>query len=379
MSRGTVAVIGAAETTGLGEIPDLSALGLHTDAALNALDDCGLAPSDIDGMACAGASPVEVAHQLGITPTWLDGTSVGGCSYMLHVRHAVAALEAGMCTTVLITHGESGRSRIGAGGGRRSVQTDQFQTPYGVWGPASLFTVPALRWMRTHRITEEELAAVAVVQREWAQANNRAWKRDPVTVDQVLDSKMIAWPFRKDMCCVVTDGGGALVLTRAERAADAPTPPVFVLGTGESSEALLVSQMEDFTSSRAFRVSGELAFAEAGLGPGDVDHLMAYDAFAHTPLYALEALGFTAPGESARFVAEGNTGPGGGLPMNTNGGGLSYTHTGMYGMFALQESVRQVRGTAPAQVEGVQVSVAHGVGGMFAAAGTIVLGGPTTV
>jgi acetyl-CoA acetyltransferase len=171
----------------------------------------------------------------------------------------------------------------------------------------------------------------------------------------------------------VTDGGGALVVVSAERARDMSDRPVYVLGTGESSETPMISQMEDFTTSKAFRVSSEKAFAEAQISHDDVDHLMVYDAFAHLPIYGLEALGFVKPGEAGAFIEEGNTAPGGKLPMNTNGGGLSYTHTGMYGMFALQESVRQVRGIAPAQVPGVRVSVAQGVGGMFAAAGTVVM------
>jgi len=372
--RGTVAIVGAAETTELGTIPTLTPLGLHVDAALNALADCGLTPADVDGVACAGVSPVEVSFSLGITPTWVDGTMVGGCSFLLHVRHAVAALDAGLCTTVLITHGESGRSRVGGWGGRAMPWFEQFALPFGVQGPPTMFTLPALRWMRTYGITEEQLASVAVVQREWAGMQPRALRREPTTVDEVLASKMIAWPFRRDLCCLVTDGGGALVLTRAERATDLPKPPVYVRGTGESVETPLVQNMEDLTSSRAFRVSAQRALAEADISVADIDHLMAYDAFAHTPLYALEALGVVGPGESAAFVAEGHTAPGGRLPMNTNGGGLSYTHTGMYGMFALQESVRQVRGESAAQVDGVDISVAHGVGGMFAASGTIVLG-----
>ena len=189
----------------------------------------------------------------------------------------------------------------------------------------------------------------------------------------VLNSKMIAYPFRILQCCLVTDGGGALILTSADRAKDFPTKPVYILGTGESVETPMISQMEDFGSSRAFRVAGKRAFETAGIKHADVDHLMIYDAFAHLPLYGLEDLGFVGRGESGPFIAERNTAPGGKLPMNTSGGGLSYTHTGMYGMFALQESVRQVRGTAPAQVPGVEVSVCHGVGGMFAASGTIVM------
>jgi acetyl-CoA acetyltransferase len=214
---------------------------------------------------------------------------------------------------------------------------------------------------------------VAVVQREWAGRNPRASFRDPITVEDVLNSRMIAYPFHLLECCLVTDGGGALILTSADRAKDFPTKPVYILGTGESVETPLISQMEDFTSSKAFVVSGKKAFAEAGISHDDVDHLMIYDAFAHLPFYGLEDLGFVGRGEAPAFIWEGNTREGGKLPLNTNGGGLSYMHSGMYGMYALQESVRQMRGVAPAQVKGAKVSIAHGVGGMFAASGTIIM------
>jgi acetyl-CoA acetyltransferase len=376
MKRNSVAVVGAAETTEMGRIPNVSVIGLHADAALNALKDAGLKPTDIDGVATAGASPVELAHYLGITPTYADGTSVGGCSFMLHVRHAAAAINEGLCNTVLITHGESGRSRVGAGGrfggGGGSSLSGQFEAPYGPVGPPSMFTIPVLRYMKTNGVTEQDLAMVAVVQREWAALNPRASFKEPITVDDVLDSRMIAWPFRMLMCCLVTDGGGALILTSAERAKDFPQKPVYILGTGESVETPMVSQMEDFNSSKAFRVSGKKAFDEAGIKHSDVDHLMIYDAFAHLPLYGLEDLGFCKPGEAAAFIGERNTAIGGKLPLNTNGGGLSYMHSGMYGMYALQESVRQLRGMAPAQVPGAKVSVSLGVGGMFGAAGAIV-------
>ena len=376
MKRNSVAVVGAAETTQMGRIPDVSVIGLHADAALNALEDAGLRPSDIDGVATAGASPVELAHYLGITPTYADGTSVGGCSFMLHVRHAAAAINEGLCNTVLITHGESGRSRVGAGGrfggGGASSLSGQFEAPYGPVGPPSMFTIPVLRYMKTNNVTEEDLAMVAVIQREWAAMNPRASMKDPITVDDVLNSRMIAWPFRMLMCCLVTDGGGALILTSAGRAKDFPQKPVYILGTGESVETPMVSQMNDFNFSTAFRVSGKKAFDEAGISHADVDHLMIYDAFAHLPLYGLEDLGFCKPGEAKDFINERNTAPGGKLPLNTNGGGLSYMHSGMYGMYAMQESVRQLRGIAPAQVPNAKISIAHGVGGMFAASGTIV-------
>jgi acetyl-CoA acetyltransferase len=376
MRRNAVAVVGAAETTELGVIPNMSQIQLHADAALNAMADCGLRPQDIDGIATAGETPVQLAHYLGITPTWVDGTSVGGCSFMIHVRHAAAAIEAGLAKTILITHGESGKSRVG--NPPRSVHAQslngQFEQPYGPMGPPSMFTIPVLRYMKTYGVTEEQIAQVSVVQREWAGKNPRATFKTPITTDDVLNSRMIAYPFRLLMCCLVTDGGGALILTSAERAKDFKTKPVYILGTGESAETTMVSQMEDFTSSRAFRVAGPTAFRQAGIAPStrDVDHLMIYDAFAHLPIYGLEDLGFLPRGEAAAFIAGRNTAPGGILPLNTNGGGLSFMHSGMYGMYALQESVRQMRGTAAAQVPDAKISVCHGVGGMFAASGTII-------
>ena len=371
----TVAIVGAAETTELGKIPHLSQIQLHADAALNTLADAGLAAKDIDGVATAGESPVSIAHYLGIAPRWVDGSSVGGCSFMLHVRHAVAAIEAGYADTVLVTHGESGRSGVGrgGGGGGRASLPAQFEMPYGPMGPTTMFTIGVLRYMKQYGMTHEQLAMVAVAQREWAGMNPRASYRDPITVQDVLDSRLIAYPFHLLECCLVTDGGGALILVSAERAKDFPNKPVYVVGSGESVETPMVSQMKDLTSSQAFRIAGSEAFRSAGIGHGDVDHLMVYDAFAHLPIWGLEDLGFCERGEAAAFIAEGNTRPGGKLPLNTNGGGLSYMHSGMYGMYALQESVRQMRGTAPAQVEDAEISVCLGVGGMFAASGCIVM------
>ncbi len=374
LKQNEIAVVGAAETTRLGVIPDMSNIMLHADCAINAMRDAGLKPSDIDGIACAGESPTNMAHYLGLTPKWVDGTAVGGCSFMIHVRHAAAAISAGLCTTVLITHGESGKSQIGlnrAPAGRSSLM-GQFEMPYGVYGPPSMFTIPVMRYLKETGTTIEQVANVASIQREWSAQNPRAMMKDKASIDDVLNSRMIAWPFRLFMCCLVTDGGGALILTSAERAKDMPQKPVYIMGTGESVETPMISQMADFTRSRAFRVAGPEAFKAAGIKHADVDHLMIYDAFAHLPIYGLEDLGFVGRGEAGAFIMERNTAPGGKLPMNTNGGGLSYTHTGMYGMFALQESVRQMRGTAPAQVPGAKISVCHGVGGMFAASGTIV-------
>jgi acetyl-CoA acetyltransferase len=376
--RGEVVVAGAAETDEVGRLPGHSAFRLHLEGARNALADAGLTKDDVDGVATVGTpGPVQVAHALGITPAWLDGTSVGGTSFLFHVRHAVAAIRTGLCHTVLITHGESGRSRVGApprAWGRDSLH-GQFELPYGTMGPATTFTITALRYMKETGLTHEQLASVAVAQRRWAARTPRALMREPITVADVLASRLVAYPFHLLECCLVTDGGGALVITSRERAEALGTrrPPVYVLGSGESAESPIISQMEDFTTSRSFRLSSRAAFAEAGIAHGDVDHLMIYDAFAHVPLYGLEDMGFVGRGEAGAFVAEGHTSPGGRLPMNTNGGGLSYTHTGMYGMFAMQESIRQLRGEAAAQVPGVELSVVLGNGGMFMSAATLVL------
>jgi acetyl-CoA acetyltransferase len=376
MTVGDVAIVGAAETDRVGVLPDHSTLALHVEGARNALADAGLRLSDIDGVASVSApGPIQVAHALGITPRWMDGTGVGGTSFLVHVRHAVAAIRAGHCDTVLITHGESGRSRVGASRYTQapSSPSGQFEAPYGTFGPTTTFTIPLLRYMKEFGLTPEQLASVPVAQRRWAARNPRAMYREPITVEDVLNSRMISYPFHILECCLVTDGGGALILTSADRAADLPRPPVYVLGTGETFESPMISQMADFTTSAAFRRSSADAFREAGITHGDVDHVMIYDAFAHVPIYGLEDMGFVGRGEAGPFIAEGNTSPGGRLPLNTNGGGLSYTHTGMYGMFLLQESVRQLRGEAAAQVPGVEVGVALGNGGMFMAAATLVL------
>lgn len=378
MKPGEIVVVGAAETEHVGVIPDMSEMDLRAAAAHAALADAGLTTADVDGITSAAESPLQIAHYLGVTPTWYDGTSVGGCSFLIHVRHAAAAIEAGLCETVLVLHGESGRSRIGQAPGMMarapSSMEAQFQNHYGVYGPPNMFSLPVLRFLHETGNTQEHMAEVVAAQSEWSADNPRAFRQGTVTVDEVLSSPLIAYPFHKLQCCVVTDGGGALVLTsRAKAEARGHDKQlVYLLGSGEAADAPLVHDLDDATSSKAFRISSSLAFDQAGLTPGEIDHLMVYDAFAHLPLYALEDLGFVGRGEAGQFIAEGNTRPGGTLPLNTNGGGLRYTHTGMYGMFAMQEAVRQLRGEAFNQVEGVTTSLVQGVGGMFTAASTLI-------
>lgn len=376
MTGPVIAIAGAAETE-LGALPQLSELDLRADAAHRALADAGLTLADVDGITSAGDSPIEIAHYLGVTPKWYDGTSVGGCSFLIHLRHAAAAIRAGYCSTVLVLHGESGRSRVGKTLNRRPPYSmnGQFELPYGVSAPPNMFTLPALRFMHETGTTHEQLAEVVVAQSHWANGNPRASRNKLLTVEDVMASPMIAYPFHKLECCVVTDGGGALVVTTAERARDLrrADSPVYLLGSGEACDSPLVSMMDDMSSSKGFRISSRAAFAEAGISHSDVDHLMIYDAFAHLPLYGLEDMGFVGRGEAGAFIAEGNTRPGGRLPLNTNGGGILYTHTGMYGMFAIQEAVRQLRGEAFRQLDKVRTSVVQGVGGMFTAAATLVL------
>ena len=377
MKPGDYAIVGASESDEIGTVPDTTSMGLLLNAAANALAEAGLTAADIDGITTGYFEVADVSRQLGIFPKWADNTVVGGCSWMFQLRNAIAAIEAGYCETVLITYGESGKStrRLGqTGGGGKGSMGQQFDMLYAGGAPPALFGLPIVRYMREYGMTEEQLASVAVAQREWAAMNPRATLREPTTVDEVLDSPMIAWPLRRAMCCLVSDAGGAIIVTSADRAKDFPKPPVYVLGSGGALEAGIMSPagVREPLRPEFIRTSGEAAFNAAGISHSDVDHLMIYDAFAHNPIFGLEGLGFVEYGEAASFIADGNTRPGGSLPMNTSGGGMSYAHTGAYGMLCMLESIRQVRGEAPAQVDDVDVAVCHGWGGFWSACATLV-------
>jgi len=376
--RGRVAIVGAAEADEHGKLPHKSAFMLHAEAARNALADAGLSLTDVDAVFSAGLwMGSETAEYLGIRPRYIDGTQIGGCSFIAHVQHAMAAIDAGIVEVALITHGESGASRIGMPGTRFGVDAFrmQFEQPFGLAGPPTGYALAATRHMHEYGTTSEQLAELAVSTRKWAQLNPRAIMRDPLTVDDVLSSRMISWPLHLLDCCLVTDAGGAVVVTSAARARDCAKRPVWVLGTGEASTHVIVSQMPDFGFWDAARMSSERAFAMAGVRHADIDVAMFYDAFTIVPVMGLEAAGFCGRGEGGAFVSGGRTAPGGPFPMNTNGGGLSYTHSGMYGMFTLVEAVRQVRGECGArQVAGAKTAICHGLGGMFSSAATLVCG-----
>jgi len=377
MHQGNIAIVGAAETDEIGVLPNTSVYDLHANAAIRALEQTGLTVKDVDGFATTSPNPLEVAHYLGVRPRYVDGTMVGGCSYFFHVRHAAAAIASGAADVVLITHGESGRSRVGSPGyaANPAGPSGQWEAPYGAMTPFATFTVPVLAWLKSRGLTPEDLALPVVSQREYAIPNERAFRRNPTTLDEVINGPKVAWPFTRDMCCVVTDGGGALVLVSAERAKDLnlTKAPVYLQGSGEGIETGIMSQMDSLDTFGPIVRGGKEAFETAGVTHSDIDHLMVYDAFAHLPLWSLEDLGFVGRGESADFYRDGHPNVGGKLPMNTNGGGMSYTHTGMYGMFAIQEAVRQLRGEAVMQVPDVTTSFVQGFGFFFGAAASLVL------
>jgi acetyl-CoA acetyltransferase len=368
-------IVGVDESDEIGTLPGKSQLTLHVEAIHNAVRDAGLKVSDIDGVFTAGQhSPATIAEAIGVIPRYVDGTTVGGCSFIIMVGHAMLALHHGLCDVAVISHGESGRSGVGVTPRRDTALPGQYELPYGFGGAPTYFGLITTRHMHEYGTTLEQWAQVAVSTRRWASLNPKARNREPLTVQDVLSSRPVVWPFNILNICLVTDAGGAVVMTRADRARDTAKKPVYVRGAGEGTEHVMLTQMRNLTFSEATRISGEKAFAMAGVSPRDFDHLMFYDAFTSGPPLMLESLGFCKPGEGVRYFEEGRATPGGTLPINTNGGGLSYTHSGMYGIFPIIESVRQLRGECgPRQVPNVKLSLVNGMGGMLSAAGTLVL------
>jgi acetyl-CoA acetyltransferase len=299
---------------------------------------------------------------------------------VIHVEHAAAAFAAGLCSVALITQGEtgfSGRNRRGPRGGGffdSSLPAAQFEVPFGVGGAPSAYSMACMRHMHQYGTTHEQLAEIAVATRKWAQLNPRAFMRDPLTIDDVLASRWVAYPFHIYDCCLVTDAGGAVVVVGADRAREFKKKPVWVLGSGEASTHQSLLGMDDVTRMPA-RYSGKAAFEMAGVTHADIDVVEVYDSFTYTALVTLEELGFCEKGEGGPFVSGQRTAPGGDFPMNTNGGGLSYTHPGMYGMFILIEAVRQLRGECgPRQVPNAKLACVNATGGMLSATGTLILG-----
>jgi acetyl-CoA acetyltransferase len=374
--RGKAVIVGAAESD-LGEVgPGFTPLDLIGQATERALADAGLEKRDVDGLFSASVyyqtPTLSAGEYLGIRPRYSDATMMGGSSFISHLLHATAALEAGLCEVALITYASTQLSE----GGFRGVSDppNPYETPYGPRYPVSMYALAASRHMHEYGTTRKQLAEVAVAAREWAKLNPKAFMRDDLTVEDVLASRMVSSPLSILDCCLVTDGGGALLVTSSERAKDLRKPPVYLLGAGDAHWHRNISQMPDLTVTAAAD-SGRRAYEMAGVGPQDVALAMLYDAFTINPILFLEDLGFCKKGEGGAFVEGGRIAPGGEIAVNTNGGGLSYNHPGMYGLLLLIEAVRQLRGECgERQVEGVDVALAHGNGGVLSSQVTAVLG-----
>ena len=373
--------MGAAESD-LG-VTGKSILTLQTQAVTRALADAGLTLADVDGLATTGVarfSTTQVAEYLGLTPRWVDSTFMGGSAAEAMVARASQAIAAGQASVVVISFASnqrSARSRSLAGVLEEHVPEAQFETPYGPLFPISYYAMAANAYLHAYGGTRAQLAEFAVAAREWALRNPAAFRHGagPLTVDDVLGATMVSTPLTVADCCLVTDGGGAVVVTSLDRARDLRRTPVEVLGYGERSTNTSMTAVDDLTFSEGAAAAGAEAFARAGVTPADVDLLEVYDSFTITAALTVEALGFCGRGEVLDFVQGGRIRPGGALPLNTSGGGLSYCHPGQLGVLLLVEAVRQLRGEAgERQVPGARTAVAHGTGGILSAHATVVLG-----
>lgn len=381
LRRGSVAVVGAAESE-LGQVaPGTTPVDLMAQATRRALDECGLKLSDIDGVFTNASQlrmpTLSLCEYLGLKPRYQDGTGIGGSSFMTHVQHAMLAIEHGLCEVALIAYGSTQRTVSRAAASPREF--NPYETPYKPFMPSTAYALAASRHMHEFGTTRENLAEVAVAARQWALLNPVAWEKEPLTIEQVLGARMVSYPLTVRDCCLVTDGGGAIILTSAARAKTLRQKPAYVLGVGEHLSHASISNMADLTVTGAAQ-SGAQAYAMAGLAARDVNTAQVYDAFTINTILFLEDLGFCPKGEGGRFVSGGRIAPGGELPVNTSGGGLSYCHPGMYGLLVLIEAIRQVRGDAgKRQVAGCDVALAHGNGGVLSSQVTVLFGSAATV
>ncbi|MEA2125012.1 MAG: hypothetical protein QOI80_1794 [Solirubrobacteraceae bacterium] len=366
-------IAGVAESA-LGAVPEgTRPEDLMAQAAVAALAECGLELGDVDGLFAAASQlnmpTLSAGDYLGIQPRYTDSTNIGGSSFIAHLNHAAAAIETGRCEVALIVYGST--QRLVGRTGAATKEVDPYEAPYEPANPMASYALAASRHIHEFGTTPEQLAEVAVSARRWAQLNPKAWARDELTIADVLASPRVCDPFGVRDCCLVTDGGAAAVLVRA----DSGLARVALLGAGEAHTHRHISGMPDLTRTAAVE-SGARAFAEAELSPGDVDVLMLYDAFTITPILFLEDLGFCGKGDGGAYVEGGRTAPGGdGLPVNTNGGGLSYCHPGMYGLLEIVEAVRQLRGECgERQVDGARIALVHGNGGVLSSQCTALLG-----
>lgn len=379
MTSSGVAIVGVG-LSDCGRVPDQTAMGLMAQGARRAVADAGLTKDDIDGFGGHGTllPPLEVSEYLGLRPTWVDATNVGGSSWEAMARHAMHAIASGEVDVVLLTYGSTARSDVkrGVRASAAAMGTGgvlQYETPYDATLIAK-YAMAARRHMIEYGTTVEQLAEVAVAAHEWAALNDNAFERDRITVEDVAAAPMLADPFTSRHVCLRTDGGGAVVLASERVARDCAKEPVWILGAADAASHVSMSEWADFTTSAA-AVSGPQAFARAGVSPGDIDVCQLYDSFTSTVLLTVEDLGFCEKGQGGPFIGSGALRPGGALPTNTDGGGLACCHPGMRGMFLMVEATRQLRGECgPRQVEDARLACVHAMGGFFSHSATMILG-----
>lgn len=381
LKSGDFAIVGAAESD-LGKVPGKTAVELQAQAARGAILDAGLRLQDVDAVFAHTDdrfSSLQLSEYLGIRPRFTDTSNVGGMSNIMHVRHAMAAIQAGLCNVALITYGstqlsDGSRKLTGVVEDPRSPR-GQFIVPHGQLSPIGYYAMVARLHMHRYGTTPEALAEVAVAARQWANLNPKAYRKGPLSIDDVMASPVVAAPLRQRDCCLVTDGGGALLVTRTDIARRLPKPPVYVKGIAESfSHHYTPFDLEDWLET-GVAATAEDAFRMAGLSREDIDVVQIYDHFTIGVLQSLEELGFCKRGEAKDFVRGGSLGPGGAFPINSSGGGLSYGHPGMFGIFLVIEAVRQLRGECGArQLPHARNALCHAPGLVFSANTTMILG-----
>ena len=373
--RGQAAIVSAA-TFGMGAAPGYSAMELAVQASLKALKNVGLTPGDVDGlMICLPDdifSSLSMAEYFGIHPRITDNNRTGGSSFQTHCALASMALAAGQCDVALIAYGSNQRSASGKL--VTPLRPSIYEQPYRGIRPLSAYALAAARHMHEFGTTKEQLGHVALAARKWAQLNPEATMREDLSMADYLGSRMVSEPLGVRDCCLVSDGAAAVVMVRADRARDLVKRPAYVLGAAAATSHRDITNMPDLTTTAA-REAGERAYQQAGIKACDVDVVQVYDAFTINTILFLEDLGFCPKGEGGRFVAQGHIAPGGSLPVNTNGGGLSCVHPGMYGLFTMVEATLQLMGIAgQRQIPSVDIALAHGNGGELASQAVVILG-----
>lgn len=378
--RGKTAIV-STSTFGIGSAPGFTSMELAVNASVRALAKVGLQPKDVDGLFVAlpdeFLSGLQLAEHLGIHPRVTDNNRTGGSAFLTHAMWAALALTTGQCDVALICYGSNQRSA--AGKLISSARPSPYEKPYKPISPASAYALATARYMHEFGATKEQFGDVAIAARQWAALNPDAFMREPLSMDEYLASRMVSDPVSVRDCCLVTDGAAAVVMVRADRAKELAKRPAYLLGSAAAVYHLDIPSMPSLTTTAAVD-SGARAFAQARVKPADIDVVELYDAFTINTILFLEDLGFCRKGEGASFVGGGRIAPGGELPVNTNGGGLSCVHPGMYGLFTMVEAAEQVMGTAGArQVADVDLAVSHGNGGKLSSQVTAIWGSEATL